>query len=155
MSEEEKIRILYVDDDEHNLNSFKASFRRKYDVHIAESAYAGFELLKEHDFHIILTDQRMPSMTGVEFLEQVIKKYPDPIRMLVTGYTDIEAVIDAINKGKVYNYIKKPWEEDDLIVMIENAYEVYDLRRKNAELIKKLEEANEQLEFLLRQRLLD
>lgn len=151
---ESKITILYVDDEEHNLNSFKATFRRDYDVHLAQSANKAYEMLKETTFHIIITDQRMPEVTGVEFLASILKEYPDPIRILLTGYADIQAVIDAINKGQVYHYITKPWDEEHMRVVISNAYEVYALRRENKELMNSLLKANEQLEFLLRQKLL-
>ncbi|MBC7425954.1 MAG: response regulator [Bacteroidia bacterium] len=151
---EERIKILYVDDEIHNLNAFKALFRREYDIFTAESAEDGMKLLKEQQPHIILTDQRMPVCTGIEFLEQVIPLYPDPIRVLVTGYSDINAVIDSINKGQIFKYIPKPWKEEDLRMHINNAYEVFRLRKENKELTAKLLVANEQLEFLLRQKLL-
>lgn len=151
---EQKIKILYVDDEVNNLNSFKAAFRRDYTIYVAESADEGTRLLDEHEVDIIITDQRMPKMTGVEFLESIIPKHPDPIRILLTGYTDISAVIDAINKGQVYHYLTKPWDESHLKIIIKNAFEIYSLRQENKELISKLKQANEQLEFLLRQNLI-
>lgn len=96
----------------------------------------------------------MPNMTGIEFLVEVQKINPEPIRMLITGYTDINAVIDAINRGQVYRYLTKPWHYDDFKATILSAYEVFKLRRENKELLDKLERANNQLEFLLRQKLL-
>lgn len=150
----EKIRVLYVDDEVHNLHSFKAAFRRDFEVFTAESAEQGRQVLSKEDIKIIITDQRMPQTTGVEFLESIIPNFPDPIRILLTGYTDIQAVIDAINKGKIYHYITKPWDEEQLRNIINNAYEVFALRAENKELIKSLLRVNEQLEFLLRQRLL-
>ena len=150
----DKIKILYVDDEVNNLNSFKASFRRDYTIHIAESAAEGKIILSENDINVIITDQRMPNTTGVEFLEDIIPDYPDPIRILLTGYTDISAVIDAINEGQVYQYLTKPWDESNLRIIIKNAFEIYDLRQRNKELVEKLRRANEQLEFLLRQNLI-
>jgi len=149
-----KIKILYVDDEVNNLNSFKAAFRRDYEIHIAESGAEGKKILEEQEINIIITDQRMPNMTGVEFLEEIIPDFPDPIRILLTGYTDITAVIDAINKGQVYQYLTKPWDESNLRIIIKNAYEIFDLRKRNRELLDKLKKANEQLEFLLRQNLI-
>lgn len=149
-----RIKILYIDDEENNLNSFKAAFRREYDVTTAISGIEAKEILKTHTFEIIITDQRMPGMTGVEFLSSIIDEYPEPIRMLLTGYADIQAVIDAINKGKIYQYITKPWDEQQMRVIINNAYEIFSLRQENKELLKSLIRANEQLEFLLRQKLL-
>lgn len=97
----------------------------------------------------------MPDETGVEFLVSILDKHPEPIRMLLTGYSDIEAVIDSINKGQVYRYITKPWNDKQLELSIRNAHEVYSLRKENKILFEKLKKANEQLEFLLRQKLLD
>ncbi|MEN2280948.1 response regulator [Algoriphagus sp. SE2] len=151
---EEKIKILYVDDEENNLQAFKATFRRDYKIFLAISANEARELLKNEEVDIIITDQRMPQETGVEFLESIIPIYPKPIRLLLTGYTDIQAVIDAINKGQVYHYLTKPWEEDYLRTVIKNAFEIYMLRRENEKLTEALLKANEQLEFLLRQNLL-
>lgn len=150
----EKIRVLYVDDEVHNLQSFKATFRRTFDVFIAESGKEGLEIFKNNTIDVLITDQRMPEMTGIELLMEVKKIDSEPMRILLTGYSDINAVIDAINKGQVYRYLSKPWQEDELRNTIESAFEVFFLRRENKELIKKLERANDQLEFLLRQRLL-
>ncbi len=155
MSEpQEKIRMLYVDDEVHNLTSFKATFRKDFEVHIADNGAEGLKIVEENDLHIILTDQRMPNMTGIEFLEQVQLIKPEPIRILITGYTDINAVVDAINKGQVYRYLTKPWNEGDLKATMHTAHEVFRLRRDNKELLEKLATSNDQLEFLLRQRLL-
>jgi DNA-binding NtrC family response regulator len=149
-----KIKILYIDDEENNLNSFKAAFRREYEVTVALSASEAKELIKSNGFEIIITDQRMPGITGVDFLASIINDYPEPIRMLLTGYADMQAVIDAINKGQIYQYITKPWDEQQMRVIINNAYEIFSLRQENKELLKSLIRANEQLEFLLRQKLL-
>ncbi|WP_129714930.1 response regulator [Pedobacter sp. SYP-B3415] len=150
----EPVNILYVDDEVHNLNAFKAAFRRSFNVFTAESAKAGRAVLEQTPIHIIVTDQRMPEMTGIEFLESIIPLYPEPIRILLTGYADINAVIDAINKGQVYLYITKPWQEDELRLNLEKAFEVFALRKANKELNEKLFLANQQLEFMLRQKLL-
>jgi len=151
---QEKIRILYVDDEENNLQAFKATFRRDYKVFIAISASEGREVLKKEEVDIVVTDQRMPEETGVEFLESIIPIHPNPIRILLTGYTDIQAVIDSINKGQVYHYLTKPWEEDYLRTVIKNAFEIHQLRIENEKLTKALIKSNDQLEFLLRQNLL-
>jgi response regulator RpfG family c-di-GMP phosphodiesterase len=154
MSTNAEINVLYVDDEVHNLNSFKAGFRRLFNVFTAESAAEGLKIVETEAIHVIITDQRMPVTTGIEFLESIIPKHPDPIRILLTGYADINAVIDAINKGQVYRYIQKPWMDEDLRINIEKAFEIYMLRKENRELTEKLLVANEQLEFLLRQNLL-
>ena len=96
----------------------------------------------------------MPKMTGIEFFESIISIFPDPIRILITGYTDINAVIDAINRGQVYKYLTKPWHDQEIKIFIDKAYEVYTLRKENVELTTKLINANQKLEFLARQALL-
>ncbi len=149
-----EINILYIDDEVHNLNAFKASFRRTFNVFTAESGKDALPILESEDIHIILTDQRMPNMTGVEFLASILDKYPDPIRILLTGYSDMTAVVDAINKGQVYLYITKPWQEEELRQNLEKAFEVYDLRRQNRALTENLLVVNRQLEFMLRQKLI-
>ena len=149
----DKINILYIDDEISNLTAFKASFRRDYNIFISETIEEALEILNGNEIQVILTDQRMPEMTGVEFLQSIITDHPEPIRILVTGYSDIQAVIDAINKGQVYKYVSKPWEKDYLKIVIDKASEVYGLRRENKELTKSLLKANQQLEFMLRQKL--
>jgi len=151
---EDKIKILYVDDEENNLNAFKASFRKFYDIFIASTPELGKKVLSENKIQVIITDQRMPGTTGVEFLESIIDKYPEPMRILLTGYTDIQALIDAVNKGQIYRYMTKPWNEDELRMFVLQAFEVYQLREENKVLTKSLLQANTQLEFLLRQKLL-
>jgi adenylate cyclase len=93
--------ILYVDDELNNLISFKATFRQHYTLHIAKSAEEGLEILKKHPIQAIVTDQRMPEVTGVQFLEQVIPQYPDTVRMILTGFSDIADIIKAINPPSV------------------------------------------------------
>jgi response regulator RpfG family c-di-GMP phosphodiesterase len=148
------INILYIDDEIHNLNAFKASFRRTFNVFTADSAKDALPILQNEDIHVILTDQRMPNMTGVEFLASILDVHPDPIRILLTGYSDLTAVVDAINKGQVYLYITKPWQEEELRLNLEKAFEVFDLRRQNKLLNENLLVVNSQLEFMLRQKLI-
>lgn len=150
MNSDTSANVLYVDDEVHNLNAFKASFRRKFNIFTANSAVEGRQILESEDIHVIVTDQRMPITTGIEFLESIIPDFPEPIRILLTGYADINAVIDAINKGQVYRYIQKPWMEDDLRINIEKAFELYMLRKENRDLTASLIEANEKLENLLK-----
>lgn len=149
-----KISVLYVDDEENNLISFKATFRMKYKVYTAISGAKAIEMVKAHPIDIIITDQRMPGMTGVEFLEEIIKINPDSMRILLTGYADMSAVIDAVNKGKIFHYLSKPWSEEELDDTIQRAYEIYAEKKQILETYSKLEVSNEQLEFLLRQKLL-
>ena len=138
--------ILYVDDEEDNLTVFNSAFRRDFEVHLALSGEEGLEIMKNHPIQLIITDQRMPEMTGIQFLERVIPEYPDCIRMILTGFSDIEAIIQAINTGRVYRYITKPWSKEELKINIDKALETYSLREQNRKLIENLKEANSTLE---------
>ncbi len=149
---EAKEHILYVDDEPDNLTVFKSNFRRFYKVHTATSAQEGLEILHQHDIHVIITDQRMPGTTGVEFLESIIPQYPDSIRMILTGFSDVEAIIQAINQGQVYRYITKPWDREELKMTIDKALESYHLRKENKNLIASLQEANQNLEKKVEER---
>lgn len=135
-----KIAVLYVDDERHNLYAFRASFRNDYQIFIAESAEEGRAILAEHQISVVVADQRMPKETGIEFLESIKKSHPQTMRILLTGYTDIQAVISAVNLGNIFRYLQKPWHEDEIKEAINSAFEVYDARvqliQKNMELEK-------------------
>src|SRR5471030_1158525 len=146
------IGVLYIDDEIKNLNSFKAAFRRDFDIFTAISAKEGRKILDSQEIGVIITDQRMPVMTGIEFLESILSIYPDTIRILLTGFSDINAVMDAINRGQVYKYLVKPWQNDELKMYIENALEIYHLRKENKELGRKLQLANIELENIAKSR---
>jgi signal transduction histidine kinase len=121
-----KIKILYIDDEQNNLNGFKATFRFDYTIFIASNvADAHAHLNAHHDIRVILCDQRMPDKTGVQFFEEIREKHPEPVRMLITGYTDIESVIDAVNRGHIFRYIKKPWTDTDIRAAIEEGNKFY------------------------------
>src|SRR6201985_1094474 len=143
-----ELGVLYVDDEINNLNSFKAAFMRDFEIYTAISAKEGRKILDGQEIGVIITDQRMPGMTGIEFLESIIPVYPDTIRILLTGFSDINAVMDAINRGQVYKYLVKPWADEELKMYIQNAIEIYHLRKENRELANKLELANKQLNNL-------
>ena len=140
--------VLYIDDEINNLNSFKASFRRDFEIYTAQSARDGRKILDTYEIGVIITDQRMPGMTGIEFLESILSVYPDTIRILLTGFSDMNAVMDAINRGQVYKYLVKPWQNDELRLYIQNALEIYHLRKENKDLAHKLQLANKELELL-------
>ncbi len=126
MNTTEKIKVLYIDDEQNNLNGFKATFRFDYIILTASDTAQAYELLKTHpEIRLVLCDQRMPDVTGVKFFEEMREQYPDPVRILITGYSDIESVIDAINKGHIFRYIKKPWTDADVKSAIEEANKFY------------------------------
>src|SRR6201985_895662 len=147
-----ELGVLYVDDEINNLNSFKAAFMRDFEIYTAISAKEGRKILDGQEIGVIITDQRMPGMTGIEFLESILPIYPDTIRILLTGFSDMNAVMDAINRGQVYKYLVKPWQNDELRLYIQNALEIYHLRRENKDLTHKLELANKELEMLNKSR---
>lgn len=142
-----KIHVLYLDDEDNNLNSFKASLRRDFKIFTALNAEEGLEIAQTEEIHVVIADQRMPGMTGVEFFEHLVKFKPDPIRILLTGYSDIASVIDAINKGEVYRFIDKPWNLEQIKNAIKNAADIYftrkELKEKNSRLKKMHSEMNQ------------
>jgi two-component system sensor histidine kinase/response regulator len=143
----EKIKILYVDDEPDNLVGFKASFRIDYQIFTAVSVPQAINCLNNHpDIRVVFCDQRMPEKTGVEFFEEIRVSHPLPIRVLLTGYSDIEAVIDSINKGNIFRYVKKPWIGADIISAMEEANKFYIANSmliiKNDELEKAYSELN-------------
>lgn len=146
------INVLYVDDEIHNLNSFKATFRKEFNVLIAGSAVEALEIMKKNALHIVITDQRMPGMTGVDFLIKVLERYPDVMRVLLTGFTELTAVAEALSKGQVHYRMEKPWDEEQIRVVINAAYEISLLRVKDGT-AHGIDVASE-LEFILRQNLL-
>ncbi|MEX2566989.1 MAG: hybrid sensor histidine kinase/response regulator, partial [Cyclobacteriaceae bacterium] len=142
-----KINVLYIDDEDNNLKSFKAALRREFNVYTALDAEEGLRIASEREFQVVIADQRMPGMTGVEFFEKLVEIKPDPIRMLLTGYSDIASVIDAINRGEVYRFIDKPWNLEQIKNAIINGAEIFyarqELKEKNNRLQKLHTEMNQ------------
>ncbi len=141
--------ILFVDDEEMALETFKAQFRRDFTIHTALSGQEALRILSQQPIALIITDQRMPQMGGVALLEQVTKLYPSTIRMLITAYSDMDVVIAAINRGEVYRYFPKPYNEDEVRQAIKEGLERYYLIRERdrlfeekIELIKRMERTN-------------
>jgi len=141
----EKHAILIVDDQPEILNALNRLLKEEYTVHTTTSGHQALDMLNEHEFSLILADQRMPLLTGVEFFSEAIKIQPDAIRILITAYADVNASIDAINKGQIFQYVSKPWEPDELKLIIQQAIEKFELVRENKELNRRLKSANEQL----------
>jgi len=142
--------ILYVDDEAQNLVSFRATFRREYPIHTAKSGEEGLNILRNHAIKLIITDQRMPGMTGVQFLEKTAKEFPETVRVVLTGYSDLEAIIEVINSGRIFRYIQKPWEEQELRMTIENARQLYLLQQRNQSLVNDLQFKVEEQERILK-----
>ncbi len=149
---EDKYNILYVDDEMINLRLFSVAFRRDFNVITATSGQEALEILKEKDIKLILTDQQMPGMLGTEFLERTLSEHPDIIRMIVTGFADIDAIADAVNRVGIYKYITKPWDNRELKMTMDKALESYELKTERNNLIKKLEQVNQGLEQKVQER---
>ncbi|MGD9900136.1 MAG: sigma-54-dependent transcriptional regulator [Calditrichaceae bacterium] len=141
----QKESILIVDDQPEILNTMRHIFRREYDVLTAESGREALEHLKERQVAVILADQRMPVMDGVTFLSEAIKIQPEAVRIMITGYADIEASINAVNQAKIYQYISKPFEPDELKLAVRRAVERFQLTAQNNQLQEQLLQANRQL----------
>lgn len=146
--------VLYVDDELSNLQAFMAAFRKDFKVLVATSLPDALELLATNDVHVVVADQRMPGTIGTELLACVRDRFPRVRRMLMTGYSDIQAVIDAINNGGVMRYISKPWEPEQVLLAVRTAFNDIRNERDKEENVERLKECNSQLEFALRQALL-
>ena len=137
---DKRYRILVVDDEEDNLALLYRTLRSRYDVTKAHSAIEALEILNTQTFDCILSDHKMPIMDGVEFLKRVNEIQPKTMRLLVTAYSDVKILIDAINYAKIYRYIKKPYSPDELLMIVESALECYQLKIDNENLINDLKD---------------
>jgi two-component system, sensor histidine kinase and response regulator len=138
----DKHTILIVDDEENNLQLLKRTLRRKYNILTACDGKDALEVIDRegHNISLIISDQRMPKMTGTEFLAKVSEKHPYIVKMLLTGYSDIEAMIDGVNKCQLFQYITKPFEPDDLEMIIQRGIEAYELTLSKNLLLQDLKE---------------
>lgn len=141
-------KILVVDDEVPNLRLLRRVLSEDHDIFEASSGQEGVEILAKENISLIITDQRMPSMTGVQLLEKSLGLRPDAIKILLTGYTDVQALIDAINAGHVYKYIPKPWDADELKLTVKRALEAFELKESNDKLVVDLQGALNELEML-------
>jgi DNA-binding NtrC family response regulator len=126
MTTANKHSILLVDDEPEILFSLRGLLRRDFDLHTAQGGAEALEVLHRQPVHVIMTDQRMPEMTGVELLRRARSECPEAVRMIFTGYADIKAVVDAINQGQIYRYLTKPWDPDELVAVLHEACACYD-----------------------------
>lgn len=145
------INVLYVDDELNNLLAFRAGFRRDFNIYIARSAAEGQKILEQQLIHVLITDQRMPNMLGTELLADAVRKYPNQIRILLTAYTDVEAIVDAINRGHIYKYLTKPWDADLIRQSVLEGYEIYSLKKKEENLKEELQKTINELVNVLKQ----
>ena len=140
-----KYPVLVVDDEPDILSAFKFNYEDEFDIFTASSGAQGLELMKNREPAVIVADQRMPSMSGTEFLERSMDVSPDAVRVILTGYTDIESLIEAINKSRIFRYITKPWEPEELRMTLRRAAELFHLTRENTRLVTELAKANQLL----------
>ncbi|TSA05995.1 MAG: response regulator [Deltaproteobacteria bacterium] len=141
--------ILIVDDEANILRALRRVFRREsYRVLTASSGAEGLEILQKEHIDLIISDQRMPEMSGVQFLARAKELYPGTIRIILSGYTDVDSITEAINVGNVYKFILKPWEDAALKTTIRESFEVARLQRENRELTETIKKQNEELRYL-------
>ncbi len=149
MNETTAATLLLVDDEPGILSALRRLLRKSgYVIHTAESGKAGLEILEQHPVDLVISDMRMPEMDGARFLEQVRARWPETTRLLLTGYSDVTSTIDAINRGEIYRYIAKPWNDDDLLLIVRDALERQRLTRENARLLTLTQAQNEELKDL-------
>ncbi len=148
MSLKYKHVLLFVDDEKSILNSLHRLFRKtSYEIYTATSGPEGLDLLKNKGkvFSMIISDQRMPEMLGAEFLEKSKDIFPQAIRILLTGYSDMDAIVDAVNKGQIHRYLSKPWNDTDLLLQVKNHLEQYELVLENRRLLALTKKQNKDL----------
>lgn len=141
--------LLLVDDEPNIVNALKRTLRKDgYRILTASCAEEGLSLLAEHEVGVILSDQRMPKTTGVEFLREVKQLYPKTMRIVLSGYTELESVTNAINEGAIYKFLTKPWDDDLLLKNIREAFEYHDMEQENQRLTLELQYSNQELSRL-------
>ena len=128
---QEKPSVLVVDDDMKSVETIKRTLKRHYQVFTATSAEDAEEILRAEYIQVVISDHRMPGETGVELLVRVKEKWPEVIRMLISGYSSLEDTISGINDAGIYQYIEKPWQPEQLLMVVQNAIELYELQREN------------------------
>ncbi|MEZ4732104.1 MAG: hybrid sensor histidine kinase/response regulator [Caldilineaceae bacterium] len=144
--------LLIIDDEADILKALRRQFRRHYTIHIANSAAEGYEIMTQVPIQVIISDQRMPGMSGVEFFDRTKNEFPDAVRLLLTGYADIQSVIAAINDGNVFRYIAKPWDPEEIETIVREAFTKYEMIVENRRLLAQLQEANQRLEQRVQER---
>ncbi len=141
--------LLFVDDEASILSSLRRLFRPLgYTIHVAESGARGLELLAEHPIDLVISDMRMPQMDGAQFLEAVRQRWPEVVRLLLTGYADVTSTVAAINRGEIYRYIAKPWDDNDIVLVVQKALEQKRLQSENTRLLALTQAQNAELAAL-------
>lgn len=149
-----KPKVLYLDDDQGNLDSFKANFRDQFEIITSSNPVEAYNLIEPEGIQIAIADHNMPGMSGVEFLESLCNDFPRVQRILLTGYTEMIPVVEAINKGRVFGVLTKPFNTKEINAMIKDAWDQCKDIFEKERTIRQLVRQNQQFEFILRQRLL-
>lgn len=147
--------LLIIDDEIEITKSLFRQFRRQYNVFTATNGYDAFEIMEKESIQVVLSDQRMPGMSGVDFFSAIKEKYPDALKLILTGYSDIEAVVGAINEGQIFRYLTKPWDPNELELAVKEAFDKHDLITSNKRLMTKLHEVNKTLEKKVKERTME
>lgn len=138
--------LLLVDDEENVIKALRRALRHEgYQIHSANSGLEGLELLSQHEVGVIISDQLMPQMAGTEFLRQAKQRYPKTLRIILSGYSEMETVTTAVNEGFIYKFLFKPWDDEQLRINIRTAFQHYELERENLRLNQQLLSANKEL----------
>lgn len=150
---EKKISVLYLDDEAENLYAFKANFRREFNVFTANNIEDAMNVINSTEINVVLSDQKMPKVTGIAFFETLCLTHPNIIRVLLTGCSDLETIVEAVNKGQIFRYLYKPMDANEIRKTIRFAYEAYMDQMESENQVLQLLETNQKLEFMLRQKL--
>lgn len=141
----DKPNVLYIDDEEANVKAFEAGFRREFNVTATTSLPFALDALSKTEFHVIISDQKMPGVGGAEFLLAISAKYPKALKIILTAYQDFQVAREALNSGRIFKYMLKPWDHDEIVQTVTLAYELYTLRNERERLIEELLKAQDKM----------
>lgn len=147
----ERPSVLYIDDEEANVKAFEASFRRDFDITATTSLPFALDALSKKEYQVIISDQKMPGVAGTEFLLAISAKYPKALKVILTAYQDFQVAREALNSGRIFKYMLKPWDRDEILQTVKLGYELYTLRDERERLIEELLKAQDQMKALKEQ----
>lgn len=155
MSNSRLPRILLVDDETENLRALERTLQGKFEVVSVTHSKEALQLVQNQDFSVVVSDQKMPDIKGTSLLAQIASSKPLTTRVILTAHTDISEMLEAINRAEIYRYITKPWENEELLVTLQQAVDFHDLKKRNQELVTELQNLNKNLESMVEQRTLE
>lgn len=144
----EKPSVLYIDDEEANVKAFEASFRREFDITATTSLPFALDALSKKEYQVIICDQKMPGVAGTEFLLAISAKYPKSLKVILTAYQDFQVAREALNSGRIFKYMLKPWDRDEIIQTVNLGNELYTLRNERERLLEELLKAQDQMKMM-------